>query len=74
MRRKTMRDTLLDILRQPTLDEPTGEYVTGSEALRRALKRKADSGDAEAKELYESGALLLAEHDNRLDVKPPEAI
>lgn len=70
MRNRTMRDTLLGILQQPTLDEPTGELVSGAEALRRALKRKADSGSAEARELYDS----LIKHGRKPHMKPPEAI
>ena len=70
MKHKTMRDSLLDILHQPTLDEPTGELVSGSEALRRALKRKADSGNAEAREMYDS----IIRNGSESHMKPPEAI
>lgn len=70
MKYKTMRDTLLGILQQPTLDEPTGELVSGSEALCRALKRKADSGNAEAREMYDS----IIRNGSESHMKPPEAI
>lgn len=70
MKHKTMRDSLLVILQKPTLDEPTGELVSGSEALRRALKRKADSGNAEAREMYDS----LIRHGSKPHMRPPEAI
>lgn len=71
---RTMRDALLEVLRQPMLDVPTGERVTGHEALRRAIKRKADSGDAEARELYASVKQWNRDAGKQPDMTPPEPI
>lgn len=71
---RTMRDALLEVLRQPMLDVPTGERVTGHEALRRAIKRKADSGDAEALELYKSVGAWNRQSGGKHATTPPEPI
>lgn len=71
---RTISDALLQVLRQPMLDVPTGERVTGHEALRRAIKRKADSGNKEAQELYASVAAWNQKGDNGPVTTPPEAI
>lgn len=71
---RMIRDALLEVLRQPMLDVPTGERVTGHEALRRAVKRKADGGSKEAQELYASVAAWNKKDVEEADVKPPEAI
>lgn len=71
---QTIRDALLEVLRQPMLDVPTGERVTGHEALRRAIKRKVDSGDAEALELYKSVGAWNRQSDVEPPTTPPEPI
>lgn len=71
---RTMRDALLEVLRQPMLDVPTGERVTGHEALRRAIKRKADGGDAGALELYKSVSAWNRQSDVEAATTSPEPI